>query len=331
MTLEEAIKVGRELEKLNYYWYEHPMPEYRVESYVRLCRELTIPILSPEIVAGGVFTRAEWILRGAGGHEPHRRRARRHHRRAQDRDRLPRPTACAARSTWRAGATCRSAARRRRTPANTTRRGCWRPASTTTRRIRICTNTCDRIDAGRLRPPAAGPGHGLRDRVGLHQRQPHRSRRRPQEALVSAGDVEHQPGHSRFSTCWRARAARRPCRRPAARAAARLGPPHAPRPGSGERRRARPRMATGNCRTGFSRSPACSSTGCSCRAWRAPSARRIAEATPARPSTSMPSAACRRSASTRCAATRACSSTCADRLARAALLRRRRPRRCSPT
>ena len=65
MTLEEAIKVGRELEKLNYYWYEHPMPEYRVESYVRLARELTIPILGPEIAAGGVFTRAEWILRGA--------------------------------------------------------------------------------------------------------------------------------------------------------------------------------------------------------------------------------------------------------------------------
>lgn len=66
MSLEEAIKVGRELEKLNYYWYEHPMPEYRVESYVRLSRELSIPILSPEIIAGGVFSRAEWILRGAG-------------------------------------------------------------------------------------------------------------------------------------------------------------------------------------------------------------------------------------------------------------------------
>ena len=66
MSLEEAIRVGRELEKLDYYWYEHPMPEYRVESYVRLGRELSIPILSPEIVAGGVFSRAEWILRGAG-------------------------------------------------------------------------------------------------------------------------------------------------------------------------------------------------------------------------------------------------------------------------
>jgi L-alanine-DL-glutamate epimerase-like enolase superfamily enzyme len=65
MSLEEAVQVGRELEKLNFYWYEHPMPEYRVESYVRLCKELSIPILSPEIAAGGVFTRAEWILRGA--------------------------------------------------------------------------------------------------------------------------------------------------------------------------------------------------------------------------------------------------------------------------
>jgi L-alanine-DL-glutamate epimerase-like enolase superfamily enzyme len=64
-SLEEALKVGCVLEELDFYWYEHPMPEYRVESYVRLARELRIPILSPEIAAGGVFTRAEWILRGA--------------------------------------------------------------------------------------------------------------------------------------------------------------------------------------------------------------------------------------------------------------------------
>ena len=41
------------------------MPEHRVEPYVRLCRELSIPVLSPEILEGGVFTRADWILRGA--------------------------------------------------------------------------------------------------------------------------------------------------------------------------------------------------------------------------------------------------------------------------
>jgi L-alanine-DL-glutamate epimerase-like enolase superfamily enzyme len=64
-TYEEALKVGRELEKLNFYWYEHPMPEYRVAAYEKLCRELDIPILSPEIAAGSLYTRADWILRGA--------------------------------------------------------------------------------------------------------------------------------------------------------------------------------------------------------------------------------------------------------------------------
>src|SRR3982074_2814322 len=64
-TIEEALKVGRTLERLDFVWYEHPMPEYRVESYVRLARELRIPILSPAIAAGGAFTRADWSLRGA--------------------------------------------------------------------------------------------------------------------------------------------------------------------------------------------------------------------------------------------------------------------------
>jgi L-alanine-DL-glutamate epimerase-like enolase superfamily enzyme len=62
---EEAYKVGRVLEELDFYWYEHPMPEYRVESYVKLASELSIPILSPEIVAGSIFSRADWIKRGA--------------------------------------------------------------------------------------------------------------------------------------------------------------------------------------------------------------------------------------------------------------------------
>lgn len=62
---EEAIKVGRELEKLGFIWYEHPMPEHRVEPYIRLARELDIPILSPEIVEGHVYTRADWLRRGA--------------------------------------------------------------------------------------------------------------------------------------------------------------------------------------------------------------------------------------------------------------------------
>jgi L-alanine-DL-glutamate epimerase-like enolase superfamily enzyme len=64
-TYEEAYRVGRELERLNYYWFEHPMFEYRVATYEKLARELDIPILSPEIAAGGFYTRADWIRRGA--------------------------------------------------------------------------------------------------------------------------------------------------------------------------------------------------------------------------------------------------------------------------
>jgi len=64
-TYRDAYEVGRALEELNYYWYEHPMPEYRVDSYIKLSRELDIPILSPEIAAGSIYTRADWIHRGA--------------------------------------------------------------------------------------------------------------------------------------------------------------------------------------------------------------------------------------------------------------------------
>jgi len=64
-TLEQALWVGRQLEKLNFYWLEHPMMETRVEAYRRLTRELDITILSPEHIPGGIFSRAEWILQGA--------------------------------------------------------------------------------------------------------------------------------------------------------------------------------------------------------------------------------------------------------------------------
>lgn len=64
-TYEEAVKVGRVLEELDFYWYEHPMNEFRVSAYEKLTRELSIPILAPEIAHGSVYTRAEWIRRGA--------------------------------------------------------------------------------------------------------------------------------------------------------------------------------------------------------------------------------------------------------------------------
>ena len=64
-TLEESLWVARELEKLNYYWLEHPMVETRIEPYRRLTQETKIAICSPEHVKGGPFARAEWLLQGA--------------------------------------------------------------------------------------------------------------------------------------------------------------------------------------------------------------------------------------------------------------------------
>lgn len=64
-TREEALQFGRELQKLNYYWFEEPMDEYSVSSYAWLAEQLDIPILGPEFAAGRMRTRAEWILRGA--------------------------------------------------------------------------------------------------------------------------------------------------------------------------------------------------------------------------------------------------------------------------
>jgi L-alanine-DL-glutamate epimerase-like enolase superfamily enzyme len=62
---EEALKVGRALEKLNYYFYEHPLTEYNININKKLTDQLEIPVLAPEKVQGSIYNRAEWIMRGA--------------------------------------------------------------------------------------------------------------------------------------------------------------------------------------------------------------------------------------------------------------------------
>ena len=66
-TLQESIHVARELEKLNYYWLEHPMDERRMEAYIELSRSVDIPILAPELEPGSAYTRASWIRSRASG------------------------------------------------------------------------------------------------------------------------------------------------------------------------------------------------------------------------------------------------------------------------
>ncbi len=62
---DQALYLGRELEKLNFHWLEEPMDEHSMSSYVWLADQLDISILGPETAGGGIYTRAEWIVRGA--------------------------------------------------------------------------------------------------------------------------------------------------------------------------------------------------------------------------------------------------------------------------
>jgi len=43
-TRKEALKVGRELEKLGFYWFEAPLPSDDIEGYIELTRTLDIPV-----------------------------------------------------------------------------------------------------------------------------------------------------------------------------------------------------------------------------------------------------------------------------------------------
>jgi L-alanine-DL-glutamate epimerase-like enolase superfamily enzyme len=62
---EQALYLGRELEKLGFYWLEEPMAEHSISSYVWLTNQLELAIVGPETAEGKMYTRAEWIVRGA--------------------------------------------------------------------------------------------------------------------------------------------------------------------------------------------------------------------------------------------------------------------------
>ena len=60
---EEALFVGREIEKLDFFWYESPMPENNIEPYIRLCADLDTPVCAPEGVGNLPYSRTDWIVR----------------------------------------------------------------------------------------------------------------------------------------------------------------------------------------------------------------------------------------------------------------------------
>jgi L-alanine-DL-glutamate epimerase-like enolase superfamily enzyme len=64
---EEALSAGRELEKLNYYWYEDPLKNYDTYGYRELRSKLRIPLVIDESASGGVYEVASNILAGNTG------------------------------------------------------------------------------------------------------------------------------------------------------------------------------------------------------------------------------------------------------------------------
>ncbi|MBZ0304327.1 MAG: enolase [Anaerolineae bacterium] len=61
----QALYLGRELEKLGFYWMEEPMDEHSMSSYIWLADQLDLAIVGPETVEGKMYSRAEWIVHHA--------------------------------------------------------------------------------------------------------------------------------------------------------------------------------------------------------------------------------------------------------------------------
>jgi len=51
-SLDEAIRVGRHLEKLDYHWFEEPFRDFEVGKYAQLCNALDIAIAGTETTRG---------------------------------------------------------------------------------------------------------------------------------------------------------------------------------------------------------------------------------------------------------------------------------------
>ncbi|MBM3958382.1 MAG: mandelate racemase [SAR202 cluster bacterium] len=58
---EDAVRVGRAIEEMGYYWYEDPLAEDDMYGYIKLRQKLDIPILATEANPGGLYPMAQFI------------------------------------------------------------------------------------------------------------------------------------------------------------------------------------------------------------------------------------------------------------------------------
>ncbi len=57
-----ALRVGRAVEEMGYYWYEDPLADQDIYNYVKLKQQLSIPILATEYPITGLDSYQPWIM-----------------------------------------------------------------------------------------------------------------------------------------------------------------------------------------------------------------------------------------------------------------------------
>jgi len=64
-TYPEALRVGRELEELGYYWFEDPLPFEDIYNYTKLKQKLEIQIMATELSPGAFHAYEPWVSQKA--------------------------------------------------------------------------------------------------------------------------------------------------------------------------------------------------------------------------------------------------------------------------
>ena len=60
-----ALRVGRAVQEMNYFWYEDPLHDQDIYNYVKLKQQLSIPILATEYPITGLESYQPWIMNQA--------------------------------------------------------------------------------------------------------------------------------------------------------------------------------------------------------------------------------------------------------------------------
>jgi len=64
-SFEDAVRVGRAIEELGFFWYEDPLPTEDIYGYTKLCRDLDIPVMATELATGGPYGIAPYLVQHA--------------------------------------------------------------------------------------------------------------------------------------------------------------------------------------------------------------------------------------------------------------------------